>query len=136
MIEASGQRVAAPECPRCHEPSRPAILLFGDESYVESAIFGDQKHSYEQWRQHVHGTLEQSASTRLVVIEIGCGTAVPTVREEAEEYLKGFPEQCSLIRINPTTVPEDRFKGRGLIHIKMGALEAIKRIDTHLKALV
>lgn len=65
-------------------------------------------------------------SQRVVVMEIGAGTAIPTVRRFGEEL------ECPLIRINPTEskvgLPRD-------IGIPLGALDAITKIVDALKTI-
>jgi hypothetical protein len=53
--------------------------------------------------------MEGDVSTKLVILEIGCGALVPSVRLEGEEVLRDFNnaslqlarEKAVLIRINP-----------------------------------
>ena len=74
-----------PVCPHCGALARPNILMFGDWGWVErrSAL---QEQRLTQWLATVKD---------LVVIEIGAGTTIPSVRH--------FSENCGakLIRINP-----------------------------------
>lgn len=76
---------AAPTCPDCGALARPNILMFGDWGWLERRSAA-QQHALDNW-------LQQPA--RLVCIEIGAGTHIPTVRL--------FSERCGgrLIRINP-----------------------------------
>ena len=57
---------------------------------------------------------------RLVVVEIGAGTDIPTVRNFGETL------GCTLIRINPRE-PESDYANT--IAIKLGGLEALQRIE-------
>lgn len=82
-------RNAAPECPFCGSLARPNILMFGDFAWVEARA-RQQQAALDAWRQRVR---------RLLVIEVGAGLAVPTVRWYGESL--GVP----LLRIN-TTQPE------------------------------
>lgn len=74
-----------PTCPRCGGMARPNILMFGDGEWLEQR-FREQETRLGQWLDSVN---------RLVIIEIGAGTAIPSVRYFSE-FLRGF-----LIRINP-----------------------------------
>lgn len=76
---------APPRCPCCGEIARPNILMFGDSGWLDDRL-GEQMTRFEQWRSQVK---------RLVVIEVGTGTSIPTVRHFGE-FQDGF-----LIRINP-----------------------------------
>ena len=75
-----------PRCPNCGALARPNILMFGDWDWDESRARG-QLANLQAWIDKV---------TRLVVIELGAGTAVATVRAFSERL--NYP----LIRINPT----------------------------------
>lgn len=101
---------APPRCPRCGGVARPNILMFHDEEWLESR-FEEQRARLERWLDTVR---------RLVVIEIGAGTAIPSVRHFSESQ-HGF-----LIRINPTE-PElpDRVRGVGLAMAGLAALRGI-----------
>jgi NAD-dependent SIR2 family protein deacetylase len=99
-----------PLCPQCGALARPNILMFGDWGWVERRT-ALQHQRLRQWL----GTVE-----RLVCIEIGAGTNIPTVRH--------FSEHCGgrLIRINPgePQVP-DPATGIGLA---IGGLDGIARL--------
>ena len=59
---------------------------------------------------------------RLVVLEVGAGSAVPSVRNEAESYLEpqAAHRQCTVVRINPTPVRGDN-STPGVLSIAWGA---------------
>jgi NAD-dependent SIR2 family protein deacetylase len=107
-----------PSCPRCGGLARPNILMFGDYGWVAER---SQRRLEEltAWRRGVRGR-------GLVVVEIGAGTAVPTVRRQAELASAG---SGALIRINPRE-PEVRH-GRG-IALAMGAVAALSELDARL----
>jgi len=108
-----------PRCPECTEVARPNILMFGDSQWIDTRT-NDQVLRYNQWQREVR-------PSKMVIIEIGAGTAVPTVRWECETVAQY--ENGTLIRINPRddNVPQDG------ISIKKSALEAILEIDKYLK---
>jgi hypothetical protein len=60
---------------------------------------------------------------KLVVVEMGAGIAVPTVRYQGEQLVR--ERNARLVRINPRDpeVPE------GEISLSMGALEALRAIE-------
>ena len=74
-----------PKCPYCNGLARPNILMFDDYDWVTT------RH-YEQ-KKRLDAFLTQYR--RPVVIEIGAGTAIPTVRYFSERFAPSF------IRINP-----------------------------------
>ena len=100
-----------PTCIHCEAVARPNILMFGDYEWNQDRCDGQQER-YLDWLRRIR-------DTQLVVIELGAGRSVPTVRRECER------QRGQLIRVNPRDhdVPE------GAISIPLGALEAIESID-------
>ena len=102
-------RSALPACPRCKGLARPNILMFGDWGWIEAR----QQKQYAAllaWLRQVR---------RPVIVEVGAGTAIPSVRHFGEAA-RGV-----LIRINPTEPGVPKGKGFGL---RMGGLEGIRRL--------
>lgn len=107
-------RSPLPHCPTCRGLMRPNVLMFGDWGWLGRRTTG-QRQRLETW---LHTT------ARPVVIEIGAGSHVPTVRWFSETL--GVP----LIRINPT---EPDIPGRG-VSLACGGLEALSGIHAALLA--
>ncbi len=84
-------RPPLPRCPGCGGLARPNILMFGDWSWLPSRT-ARQEQRFEAW-------LRTAKKSRLAVIEIGAGTAVPTVRMLSERMAVG--PGARLVRINP-----------------------------------
>lgn len=103
-----------PHCPRCGRLARPNILMFGDWGWVPDRTRMQQAR-LDEWRRQVE---------RLVVIELGAGTHVPTVRWFGETL--GVP----LIRINPT---EPEVASVQAVGIRAGALAALQEIEAELR---
>ena len=105
---------AAPLCIHCGALARPNILMFDDFQWIarRSALQGDQK---REWLQSMQ---------RPVVIEIGAGKAISTVRDFSKWVVQ--KQRGHLIRINPDdyTVGREQDVGIGL-----GALAAISAIE-------
>ncbi|WP_329054376.1 NAD-dependent protein deacetylase [Amycolatopsis sp. NBC_01488] len=101
-----------PSCPSCGGLARPNILMFGDFSWVPDRSQA-QLDELAAWRREVSG---------LVVVELGAGQAVPTVRRYSE---LASAASGALIRINPRE-PEIRH-GRG-VSIAAGALETLEKL--------
>ena len=100
-----------PLCKNCKAIARPNILMFGDFRFVEKRL-NLQLARFEYWLSQI--------DEKLVIIEIGAGKVVPTVRNMSEKIRKSF--DSTLIRINP-------FEADGAdIEIKKGALEALREI--------
>ena len=104
-----------PSCDNCRGIARPNILLFGDGRW-------NHRRTSEQ-EQRYRDFLRSNAQSRIAVVEIGAGTAVPTVRFESERL------NAALIRINPR---EPQVHHPQAIGIACGALEAIAAIDPHV----
>jgi NAD-dependent SIR2 family protein deacetylase len=108
-----------PACPACGGLARPNILMFGDEDW-------DDSRSYEQ-EARLNAWLRRLNGARLVIVECGAGTGIPTVRHFCERLAD--THDATLIRINVREphVPE------GHIGLAMGALEALRAIDARLR---
>ncbi|CAH0174782.1 NAD-dependent protein deacetylase [Massilia sp. Bi118] len=106
-------RPPLPACPRCGALARPNVLMFNDGSWLEARTEA-QYGCFDTWLRQVE---------KLVVIELGAGTNVPSVRRMCESL--GAP----LIRINPREpeVPSARDIG-----FPAGALDTLRRLRDHL----
>ena len=108
-----------PACPACGGLLRPNILMFGDNAWDDTRTCVQQA-SLERW-------LAEGRGERVVVVECGAGTAIPTVRHFGEQ-LATRPE-VTLLRINlrePEVAP-----GLG-VGLAMGALDALGAIDARV----
>jgi len=81
-----------PRCPECGALARPNVLMFGDFAWVADAMEA-QRRRYQQWLASVRGK-------QLVIIELGAGTALATIRWFGEK-LTGERTRTTLVRINP-----------------------------------
>jgi len=119
-VEVDAETIRAhpplPLCPKCGSLARPNVLMFGDGNWVPDR-FEEQERRYARW-------LAEVDRRRLVVLEFGAGTAVPTVRWECER------RAGQLIRVNP----RDTAGPSGSITIAAGALQAIQQIDSILQS--
>lgn len=107
---ASGRMISAlPVCPHCGSVARPNILMFNDGGWLEGRT-GQQEARLQAWMARLQ---------RPVVMEIGAGTAIPSVRIFGEQV------ECPIVRINPR---EHRVTLARDIGIAVGAREAIERI--------
>ena len=115
-------RESLPECPRCGAMARPNILMFGDFGWLYQRT-DEQQRAYEQWLQTI-------ADARLVIIECGAGTSIPSVRHECEH------KSGQLIRINPreAQVPASGLAVPG-ISLPLGARTALERIEAAMSRL-
>ena len=116
-----------PMCPPEAGPAagtlaRPNILMFGEWGWVEQRT-NEQHHRHETFLD----SLPRDA--HVVVVEIGAGSAIPTVRDTSETVLETF-SNATLLRINPV---ESQGPG-GTISISETGLAALKMLDEALAA--
>ena len=105
-----------PICRHCSAVARLNILMFGDWAWLDKRTRAQQQR-FMLWLEN----LEESGA-RFAVVELGAGTAIPTVRltsERLAEKLRG-----TLVRINlrEATVPDHA------IGLPLGALEGVQRL--------
>jgi len=105
-----------PVCPHCKGLARPNILMFGDWGWIETRT-RLQDAALRDWL---------GEAKRPVIVEIGAGTTIPSVRHFGETT------HGTLIRINPTEPEVPRGKGYGL---RMGGLEGIRGLRDALDGL-
>jgi len=86
---------APPLCPWCGALARPNILMFGDGAWQEARSTAQETY-LRNWLDGVQ---------RLVVVELGAGTAIPSVRHFSHGLVAN--QGARLVRINPreATVP-------------------------------
>jgi len=110
-IDAAACRLlsAPPTCPRCGALARPNILMFNDSAWIDARTEA-QYARLRAWRARAEG---------LVVVELGAGVDIPSVRRMSE--LQGAP----IIRINPRAA---QLGGHAGASLALGALEALQAI--------
>ena len=118
VVDSSTCRLAPPwpHCPDCGELARPNILMFGDWSWLEWRT-GQQETRFTAWRETISNP---------VVIELGAGKSVATVRMMSER--SGFP----IIRIN---LRDPEVPASNHIGVPMGALAALEGISAALAGM-
>ncbi len=111
-----------PRCHHCGDMARPNIMMFGDFSWISDRSL-DQQKRFAQWLQQL-----REKSARLVVIELGAGTAIPSVRHNSERLVERFGG--TLIRINPreANVPPGHFG------LATGALQGLQLLEAAMKS--
>lgn len=103
-----------PCCPQCGALARPNVLMFGDWDWTETRQQAQQK-LQRAWLAKV---------SRPVVIELGAGEVIPSVRYFSQEIVSNYGGR--LIRINPRdySVPTPFDVG-----LPMGALAGLMGIE-------
>ena len=107
-----------PQCRHCRQAARPNILMFGDYSWLCDRTRGQEMRFDSFLAQHRHEAM--------VVIEMGAGTAIPTIRYMSEQI--GHRHKATVIRINPR---EAHISG-GHVSLPCGAVEGLEGIDRYL----
>jgi NAD-dependent SIR2 family protein deacetylase len=111
-------RNALPGCPHCGGLARPNILMFGDDGWIA------QRSAAQAARL---GRLLTGAR-RPLVLEIGAGTAIASVRSFSHDVIRRH--QGQLVRINPA---EYAVPSRADLGLPCSGLEALLAIDAHLR---
>jgi len=109
-----------PACPHCHALARPNILMFGDGSWNPRRTDAQQM-ALQHW---LHGLTKAKATA--VVVELGAGTAIATVRHFSETVAVELG--ATLVRINP----REPIVPRGGVGLRLGAAEGLTRICERL----
>ena len=109
-----------PACPRCRGLARPNILMFGDWGWTSGRTDG-QLERLADW-------LATAAGSRIAVVEIGAGRAVPTVRRLSERLVAELGARLVRINVREADIPS------GQIGLAAPALATLGAIDQHLDA--
>lgn len=102
-----------PRCGRCGELARPNVLMFDDWNWISERTDA-QRRRWNDWLKGVQ---------RPVVIELGAGLAIPSIRHITARVCNTTGAQA--IRINPVAPEIDLRMGVGL---QIGALAALQAI--------
>lgn len=107
-----------PLCKTCGNIARPNILMFGDWGW-NYARNEKQENRYDNWIKSV-----KKQKQKLVIIEIGAGLDIPTIRLHNEALVKQY-NNSKLIRINPRDFELDEKYG---VYVPLGGLDGLKKI--------
>lgn len=84
-----------PKCPQCGSLARPNVSMFGDNSASWKSERADgQKARMEKFL----GTYRRSHSAKLVIVEVGCGSSLHSLRCDVEILLSQIPN-ADLVRL-------------------------------------
>jgi NAD-dependent SIR2 family protein deacetylase len=109
-----------PRCIRCGGTARPNILMFGDFSWIGNRT-GLQEERFGAF-------LEENVGRETAVVELGAGTAIPTIRRLSERL--GGRAGVTVVRINP----REPWIDEPHLSIPESALSALRSIDEALAA--
>ena len=104
-----------PTCPHCGGVARPNILMFGDFAWLSDRTARQERRFDAFCGEHL--------GESLLVVEMGAGTAIPTIRYQSESLVGG--RQSLLVRINPreAQVPA------GQVGLSCGALQGLQELE-------
>ena len=138
-----------PTCATCGGRLRPSVLMFGDEDSALLEHLSAASARYQEWEDAMESAISSDSTLSLVVLEIGCGTRVPSVRMETESVVRDARlrgARAHLIRINPDDAHETDVQGglasttscasldaSNVTVIKDTALRALRRIEAIIK---
>ena len=120
--------------------ARPNVMMFHDSQNFDTARSDEQEERYDAW---VGGI---APGAKLVVVEVGAGTKVDTIRGHCECLVDEWAGPATLVRINldESDVSEfmrEQVSDHRRAHVRaiavggMGALEALRQIDAKITAL-
>ena len=112
----------APQCPACKSLARPNIVMFGDWSWLDERNLIQQNHE-TRWFE-----LIKKNAAKVVILELGAGTAIPSVRHFSQRISR--EHHGPIVRINPG---ESEVRNDRDVSIALGALDGLQRIDELLK---
>lgn len=129
-------------CKHCERPARPNVLMFHDTDENVLKDIQKERDRYQAWEARVEDQVVNNGK-RLVILEVGCGTNFPAVREEGEEVLSDCLRRLqgeelsentlgsvTMVRINPKDAGSE-FQDN-TISIYGKAKESIQQINSLL----
>eukprot|EP01114_Cavostelium_apophysatum_P011645 TRINITY_DN25_c0_g2_i1.p1 TRINITY_DN25_c0_g2~~TRINITY_DN25_c0_g2_i1.p1 ORF type:complete len:328 (-),score=41.89 TRINITY_DN25_c0_g2_i1:1046-2029(-) len=122
------------KCKFCSEGiARPNTLLFGDgNEFIHHPDIVRRKEE-KNWTECVRATLKENPKLKLVILEIGCGIRIPSIRKRCEEMFQSCPEaQTEFIRINPD-YPLNPILKAPSIPIQGTCKKTLQEIEEHIE---
>ena len=118
MVDYAGCKLLSdpPRCARCGSLARPHVLMFDDCGWIDGLT--EKRKLFDRWLE---------STSRPVVVEIGAGTAMPSVRHFTRNVIRNHAG--AVVRINPRDFAVPDGDGVGLAG---GALDALREIDACL----
>jgi len=144
---APGWQTNHPTCPKCNSPARPAILMFSDGMFKD---LDPQEDRWEAWSEAVElqaiDKAKAESALRVVILEIGAGGNVTTIRSRSEMCLERWSDEfgadVKLVRVNPDYPCGDGCKftpeaseASKVVSIMSRGLESIRKIDAAVTAM-
>jgi len=116
--EEQFEATLVPKCPHCKRVARPNVMMFDDYGWLCDREKRQRKR-FESWKRKV-----RDRNMKVLMIEIGAGTTVASIRRISEQLYNKDLYLPEFIRINPRDidVPE------GATCIQAGGLEGITQL--------
>ncbi|KAL0212519.1 hypothetical protein RCL1_006145 [Eukaryota sp. TZLM3-RCL] len=116
--------ISFPICNHCRKIARPNVLMWNDEKWVEKE-YANENRLFRYLEAHK----SRHQSSKVLIIELGCGNRVPTLRNISTKIFKKYSDSL-FIRINPD---ENLAKILGppsrCVSFNGGALVVLKKIN-------
>jgi len=138
-------------CSCCSLYNRPNVLMFND---TDSSVIRDvdkAREKYQMWEGKVEDDVVESTGASpksLVILELGCGVHVPSVRNEGYEVLRDVRQRggkAHLIRVNlkdeghvegKDLDVEESVIEKGLVSVKGGGKDVMVLIEAEIERLL
>jgi NAD-dependent SIR2 family protein deacetylase len=127
---------------------RPRVLMFDDGFQAHRAMgLAASCDLYQNWEEQMEAKMARTdKELTLVVLEIGCGIRVPSVRKECEDVIADSAARCAgtdgkirctHIRINPDDdeIQDHALTNAKAISIRSTALKTLQAIDARFDKL-
>lgn len=126
-------RESIPTCPSCGRLARPNVSHVTDEDkHIHRELHGASHDALKNW-------LCQHENRSILIIEVGCGTSVHSLREETDLLIRRRLNRgvgTSLIRVDPSNcrvpLPSKGPNAPSYVGLGLTALEAFSRISKSL----
>lgn len=121
---------------------RPSVLMFDDGFDAHKQMNLDKSSKlYQAWEEAMEIKMA-GTDLKLVVLEIGCGQRVPSVRQECEDVIADTAsrctanpdERCTHIRINPDHADFENQRSSS-ISIQGFAMNCLLAINSHVEQI-
>ncbi|TVR48689.1 MAG: NAD-dependent deacetylase [Planctomycetota bacterium] len=116
-----------PLCPHCGAVARPNLMMFGDAFWISDDMAAAE--------QAFRAFIDQHRGPGLLVIEVGAGTTIPTMRNMGEWLMLEY--EARLLRINPADDADQGDWHPRLCTIRQGAATALPALaaDGHIASV-
>jgi NAD-dependent SIR2 family protein deacetylase len=128
-----------PSCDSCGQLARPNVMMFNDGNWIGDRSEQQQKR-YQQWVARLFDPNGGTSKPRqLVILEIGAGVEVTTVRTAVEQLLLRAQQNseqvaATLVRVNPVHYQVPQTSPRHLSVPVEDTVELLSAVDAYLKS--